>query len=313
MSYDSTHAMEPDRDGYVERDGVRTFFEVYGDDHEHTIVFLPTWSIVHSRIWRAQLAYFGRQNRVVLFDGRGNGRSDRPVDPAAYHPVEFYRDALAVMDATETERAITVSTSAGTAWNLLLAAGSPDRVQGAVFAGPTLYAVGPPYPEWAVAPYNERFDSYDGFEGQNRYFIGEHYPAFVDFWMRTVLPEPHSTRAIEFSVGMALDTTPEVVLATLEGAGMDGKDRAADRLAEAGEKLRPVAAAVQCPVLVVQGGLERIAMPHWAQALAEDTGGELLVLPEAGHHPAGRKPVRFNLALRAFVDRVHAEVTAPSR
>jgi len=38
-----------------------------------------------------------------------------------------------------------------------------------------------------------------------------------------------------------------------------------------------------------------------------------LVLPEAGHHPAGRKPVRFNLALRAFVDRVHAEVTAPSR
>ena len=313
MSYDSTHAMEPDRDGYVERDGVRTFFEVYGDDHEHTIVFLPTWSIVHSRIWRAQLAYFGRHHRVVLFDGRGNGRSDRPVDPAAYHPIEFYRDALAVMDATETERAITVSTSAGTAWNLLLAAGSPDRVQGAVFAGPTLYAVGPPYPEWALAPYNERFDSYDGFEAQNRYFIGEHYPAFVDFWMRTAVPEPHSTRAIEFSVGMALDTTPEVVLATLEGSGMDGKDRAADRLAEAGEKLRPVAGAVQCPVLVVQGGLERIAMPHWAQALAEDTGGELLVLPEAGHHPAGRKPVRFNLALRAFVDRVHAEVTAPSR
>ena len=217
------------------------------------------------------------------------------------------------MDATETERAITVSTSAGTAWNLLLSAGSPDRVQGAVFAGPTLYAVGPPYPDWALAPYNERFDSYDGFEAQNRYFIGEHYPAFVDFWMRTVVPEPHSTRAIEFSVGMALDTTPEVVLATLEGSGMDGKDRAANRLAEAGEKLRPVTGAVHCTVLVIEGGLERIAMPHWAQALAEDTGGELLVLPEAGHHPAGRKPVRFNLALRAFVERVHAEVTAPSR
>jgi hypothetical protein len=91
--------------------------------------------------------------------------------------------------------------------------------------------------------------------------------------MRTMLPEPHSTRAIEFSVGMALDTTPEVVLATLEGSGMDGKDRAANRLAEAGEQLRPVAGAVQCPVLVVQGGLERIAMPHWAQTLGCASSG----------------------------------------
>jgi pimeloyl-ACP methyl ester carboxylesterase len=303
MHYDSTRAIEPTDAGYVERDGVRTFYEVYGDG-DPTILFLPTWSLVHSRVWRNQIAYFARHYRVVLFDGRGNGRSDRPSEPGAYQVPEFMLDALAVLDATGTDRVVSVSLSAGTAWNILLAAWHPDRVSAAVFVGPTLYAVAEPFPDWATTPFNERFASYDGFEGQNRYFIGEHYHDFVDYWSRMCSPEPHSTRAIEFAVGMSHDTTPEVVLATLDGTGMDSASCPADRLAGAGELLRPIAATVQCPVLVVQGGLEQVSMPHWAEALAEDTGGELLVVPDAGHHPGGRKPARFNLALRAFVERV---------
>ena len=38
--------------------------------------------------------------RVVTFDGRGNGRSDRPATAEAYAEREFAADALAVMDAT---------------------------------------------------------------------------------------------------------------------------------------------------------------------------------------------------------------------
>ena len=38
--------------------------------------------------------------RGSTFDGRGNGRSDRPADPEAYREEEFAADALAVMDAT---------------------------------------------------------------------------------------------------------------------------------------------------------------------------------------------------------------------
>ena len=37
-----------DEEGYVERDGVSVFWERYGDD-EPTVLFLPTWSIIHSR------------------------------------------------------------------------------------------------------------------------------------------------------------------------------------------------------------------------------------------------------------------------
>ena len=74
---EQSRARYPDQEGYVERDGVRVFYEVYGDG-EPTILLLPTWSIIHSRHWKAQIPYLARHFRVVTFDGRGNGRSDRP-------------------------------------------------------------------------------------------------------------------------------------------------------------------------------------------------------------------------------------------
>ena len=109
---EQTRARYPDEEGYVERDGVRIFYEVYGSG-EPTVLLLPTWSIIHSRHWKAQIPYLARHARVVTFDGRGNGRSDRPDTVEAYAEREFAADALAVMDATGTERAVIVGLSAG--------------------------------------------------------------------------------------------------------------------------------------------------------------------------------------------------------
>ena len=98
---EQTRARYPDDEGYVERDGVRIFWERYGDG-EPTVLLLPTWSIVHSRHWKLQIPYLARHFRVITFDGRGNGRSDRPTGAEAYRTDEFAADALAVMDATAT-------------------------------------------------------------------------------------------------------------------------------------------------------------------------------------------------------------------
>ena len=48
---EQTRARYPDDEGFVERDGVRIFYEVYGDG-EPTFLLLPTWSIIHSRSGR---------------------------------------------------------------------------------------------------------------------------------------------------------------------------------------------------------------------------------------------------------------------
>src|SRR5215204_4676098 len=125
-------ARQPDSTGFVERDGVHIFYEVFGRG-EPTLLLLPTWSIIHSRQWKMQVPYLARHFRVVTFDGRGNGRSDRPSDPDDYAEREFAEDALAVMDASGTDRAVLVAFSLGAQRALLLAAGSWERVSGAVF------------------------------------------------------------------------------------------------------------------------------------------------------------------------------------
>src|SRR5205823_7130981 len=124
--HEQTRARYPDAEGYVERDGVRVFYEVYGEG-EPTVLLLPTWSVMHSRHWKMQIPYLARHCRVVAFDGRGNGKSDRPPEPAAYEEREFADDALAVLDATGTERAVIVGFSLGGQRGLLLAAEHPER------------------------------------------------------------------------------------------------------------------------------------------------------------------------------------------
>ena len=90
-------AREPDRAGYVERDGVRVYYECFGEG-EQTIVFPPSDIFVTGRMWKAQVPYLARRYRVVVIDPRGNGRSDRPTEPARYSDLEYDADLVAVMD-----------------------------------------------------------------------------------------------------------------------------------------------------------------------------------------------------------------------
>src|ERR1051325_11229292 len=135
-------ARYPEGRGYVQRDGVRVYYEAYGTG-EPAILFLPTWEIVHSRAWKCQIPYFARHGRAVTFDRRGNGRSDRPTDIVAYGRRATVGDTLAVLDKAGVERAVVVSWCvAGD--DLALAAEYPDRVAGLVLIAPDLLLTADP-------------------------------------------------------------------------------------------------------------------------------------------------------------------------
>src|SRR3954468_15503120 len=131
----------PDREGFVTRDGVKLAYEVYGDGAD-TMLFIPPWSIVHSRIYKAQLPYFSERFRCITYDGRGNGKSDRPADVESYSLDHYVADALAVMDATKAGQAIVVGLSFGGMLASILAAHHPDRVKAAILVG-TITSIGP--------------------------------------------------------------------------------------------------------------------------------------------------------------------------
>jgi len=79
----------PDSSGVITRDGVRVAYDVYGEGNSPTVLLLPSWSIVHAAHWKFQVPVLARQHRVITIDGRGNGRSDRPADPAAHAVSEY--------------------------------------------------------------------------------------------------------------------------------------------------------------------------------------------------------------------------------
>jgi hypothetical protein len=61
---EQSRARYPDSEGFVERDGQRLFYEVYGDGRE-TVFMIPTWSLIHSRHWKLRVSTEWRQCRVA--------------------------------------------------------------------------------------------------------------------------------------------------------------------------------------------------------------------------------------------------------
>jgi pimeloyl-ACP methyl ester carboxylesterase/predicted glycosyltransferase len=297
-------ACQPSRDGYVARDGVKVHYELFGEG-EPTVMLLPTWSIIHSRHWKLQVPDLARRHRVITFDGRGNGLSDRPAGPDAYRTAEFTADALAVMDATGTERAVLVALSMGATWALELGALHPERVAGIVFIGPAL-PLGP-MAKGRIHSFTERLDTTDGWAKFNQHYWREHYREFIAFFMRKIFTEPHSTKPIEDAERWGLETDPETLIATVLGARAHGGPYSDP------ERAAELAARLRCPVLVVHGD-EDAVRPHANGAkLAELAGGRLATIEGGGHAPHVRDPVRFNLLLREFIASLGLSAPPPAR
>jgi DNA-binding SARP family transcriptional activator/pimeloyl-ACP methyl ester carboxylesterase len=117
------------------RDGVHVAYQVVGNG-PIDVLCIPGfvshldmwWDAPTDRLVR-RLASF---SRLILFDKRGMGLSDRPEKIDAEHWVE---DACAVLDAVGSERAVILGISAGGPTAALFAAGHPERTRSLIIYG----------------------------------------------------------------------------------------------------------------------------------------------------------------------------------
>ena len=276
-------ARYPDIKGFVERDGVKVGYEVFGEG-EPTILLFTSWAIVHARQWKAQVPYLARRFRVIAVEGRGNGQADRPMTAEAYNDREYVEDAIAVLDATGVDRAVLIGLSLGGRHAVQLAAWYPERAAGVVAIGTAL--------PWPLPPdFDEPKDSYEGWGKANRHYWLADYRSWVEFFMSQVFTEPHSIKQREDGVAWGLETTAETLVLT--GPAL-GAVTAAD--AEA------ICRQVRCPVLIVHGDQDGIVPYETGVALARWTGGQMVTIHGGGHAPTLRDPVQANLLIRGFAD-----------
>src|ERR1700729_1812262 len=203
---EQTRARYPDQDGWIERDGARVFFEVYGAD-EPSVLFFPPWEIVHSRTWKCQVPYFARHGRVVTFDRRGNGRSSRSREVRAYDRSRAVGAAVAVLDRAGVERGVVVSWC-GAGDDLMLAVDHPRRVAGLFLIAPDLLLTDDPAEEEGPYPFDEEPRTCEGWAKWNRHYWHRDWPGFLEFFFAETFTEPHSTKQIEDAIGGAHRPTP---------------------------------------------------------------------------------------------------------
>lgn len=281
-------ACYPHRSDFVERDGGRIGFEVYGAG-DPPIVFVPPWQIVHSRAYKAQIPDFARRHLVLAWDNRGNGRSDRPTDPSVHTTLERAANLEAVMDTCDVRAAVLVGLSSASGPMVVFADRHPDRVLALVFICPAA-PLGQPGPGAHVS-FDDVLPDDVGWNKENVHFWRRDFRAYLEHFFEQALPEPHSTKPREDAVGYGLDTDAETLAQT------QWAPRTLDR-----DRVVAICAAVTVPTLVIQGTDDRITHVSQGAGLAAAIPGARLELVAGGGHLVNtREPVRVNLLIRAFI------------
>jgi DNA-binding SARP family transcriptional activator/pimeloyl-ACP methyl ester carboxylesterase len=119
----------------VSRDGVHVAYQIVGDGPIDVLAIpgfvshLHMWWDAPTDLLVRRLASF---SRLILFDKRGMGLSDRPPDIDVEQWVD---DANAVLDAAGSERAVVLGISAGAPTAALFAASHPERTRALIMHG----------------------------------------------------------------------------------------------------------------------------------------------------------------------------------
>ena len=264
---------DPDEAGIAMSGDVRISWRRYGN-RPQTVLFVPTWNFVDSRVLRHQVDGLRDEFRVITYDARGSGESGHPA--SGYRFDDHVADALAVLDATQTRVASVVASSRGTHVVVLLAVAHPTRVQRMVLVAPPMDVPGPePAAENVEEPTSDPSWRTE-------------YERFVPWFISNVFSEPDSQRTIDEVVAIALEADHPMLVQQAKELDWDEAPR---RLQE-----------LRCPVLVVHGTDDRTLDVNAVKAVAAAIpNAELRLLDDLGHRPDIRRPDIVNPIFAEFL------------
>ena len=108
---------------YAKVNGITLNYEIHGDG-EPVVLIGGLGSQLHS--WATQVPVYSQHYKVVVFDNRGAGKSDKPE--AGYSTQDMAKDTASLMDELGIERAHIVGKSMGGMIGQWLAIDHPDKV-----------------------------------------------------------------------------------------------------------------------------------------------------------------------------------------
>jgi pimeloyl-ACP methyl ester carboxylesterase len=270
---------------YAVSDGLHIAYQVTGGG-DVDIVLIPGF-VSHLELdWaHASHAHFldrlGSMGRLIRFDKRGTGMSDRPIGLPDLE-VRMH-DVLAVMDAARSERAVLCGYSEGGPMAVLMAATHPERVSALVLYGSYARRTRAPGYPWAQTE-----------EERRRYtdLLIDTWDWEADLRMRC----PSGDRAMQrwWAQRMRASATPSTIRALMDMNSL--------------VDVRDVLSAVRVPTLVLHRTGDALCHPEEGRYLAEHIPSATLRLLDGEDHFVSGNPDQLLDEIDAFLSAVRQPV-----
>jgi len=263
-------------------------YETFGDPSALSVLLLPTWPGVHSRLWKMQVHYLSRFFHVITYDSPGNGAAERTTNVAAFEYDRIADQGIGLLDHLGVARAAVIAISRGCCYALDMAGRYPTRVTQVVlisnFIEPDFQFIDDP-------ACRERRDTYEGWQKWNYHYCVEHFHEMLEWLANTDFSEPYSSKAKEDFIAWGLETEPEILATASFHPRRYPKTTAHDLIGR-----------VHCPVLILQGEKDQWSEDEANLRLVQARPDwELVTLNGCGHIPNARDPVKVNLEIAEFL------------
>lgn len=275
-------------------DGAHLAYQVFGDG-PFDLVFVPGFASNVEQMWRVEpfargLRRLGSFARVVVFDRRGTGLSDRIGDGAPPTLEAQMDDIRAVMDAASVERAALFGFELGANLCAVFAAAQPSRVFACVLHGAVARGLRSPDYPWGWT--SDRWDAY-----------------LDDIERRWGTQDMTDELARDYYPSHAADAAFRQALASfLRSAASPGAALIFERLLRDTD-IRDVLPAIQVPVLVTKGESVDASMGEARYLATNIPGARLFELEGADHYPFSGDQEPLMAAVERFLAASHgAEV-----
>ncbi len=265
---------------YHSVNGIHLYYEWHGQHNAPPTVFI-NGLLADTSGWALQVPDFRPHVRVLLYDCRGQGQSDKP-EQEAYSTRQHVDDLAMLLQALNISRAHMVGLSNGGAIALDFAARYPHSVDRLVVAATyphTDSVMQAKLQSWLQALDQGgpamRFDMATPWVW-GRTFLHQHQQAIATLREKAAHAPPHATRALI--------------------AGALGYD------------IRPHLPGVLTPTLVLVGEEDLLTPPWYAQTIANALPhAQRCCIPNAGHALPIEQPALFNALAIAFLTRTQAQ------
>lgn len=255
--------------------GVRLYVDDRGRG-DPPVVFVHAWSMSH-RLWENQVAALMGSHRVVSYDQRGHGLSDRP--DASYDMRSYAEDLHALLGALDLRDVVLVGWSMGV-WVVVtymeLFAGARVAKLGLVGGVPVLLK----RDDWEHGLPPQMMQQLAAQLGSDRALATE---AFY----RSLLNRDASKPMLDWIVRTSLETPLAPAMASFQSI--------------VAEDLRPALASIRVPAAIFHGVQDPVPLAGAREMAGMLAGARVFTFEKSGHFPQLEEPRAFNDALARFI------------